>query len=77
MKKFNRRERAESCACTAIAPASAVQSRSIARPSQTLPPSIAHHTSCNTIGALMLFLAKLSIAFSDKLARGGAAWVRI
>ena len=74
MKKFNRRERAESCACTAIAPASAVQSRSIARPSQTLPPSIAHHASCNTIGAILL---RLCIAFYLSAIIEISTWVRI
>ena len=74
MKKFNRRERAESCACTAIAPASAVQSRSIARPSQTLPPPIAHHASCNTIGAILL---RLCIAFYLSAIIEISTWVRI
>ena len=76
MKKFNRRERAESCACTAIAPASAVQSRSIARPSQTLPPSIAHHASCNTIGAILLPV-RLCIAFYLSAIIEISTWVRI
>ena len=38
MKKVNRRERRESCACTGRGSGSTMQRRSIARPSRHLPP---------------------------------------
>ena len=53
MKKINRRERRESCACTGRGSGSTMQRRSIARPSRHLPPlTIAHHHGATT--AVML-----------------------
>ena len=53
MKKYNRRERRESCACTGRGSGSTMQRRSIARPSRHLPPpTIAHHHGATT--AVML-----------------------
>ena len=54
VRKINSREHRESCACTGRGSTIAMQRGSAARRSLPPPPSIAHHASCNTIGALML-----------------------
>jgi len=72
VKKINRRERRESCACTGSASTSAMQRGSAARRSLPPPPSIAHHASCNTIGALMLRLCIDFLSFDFPI-----SWMRV
>ena len=50
MKKINRRERRESCACTGRGSESTMQRRSIARPSRHLPPPTTRTTRRNNCG---------------------------
>ena len=65
MKKINRRERRESCACTGRGSGSTMQRRSIARPSRHLPPPPSRTTMAQQLRSCCILRTRTLLGCSE------------